>query len=685
MGRGDNALVSLAREVGVDAEASPSTVRRLLTAMGCDASSAAGVRRALAALEEERRSSWLGPVHVVRGARSVVLEAAPWSRGAVRFELTVALEGGGEVSRRGEARRGRGRMEIPLPRTPIGYHELSVTLTRAGERREASCPLIVAPKRAVTPRDLEADRAHGVWTNLYSLRSERNWGFGDLGDLGRLVPRVAAAGGDFVGLNPLHSIRNAARECSPYSPLSRRYLSELYLDVPRIPEWKDLPDATRRAWESDAMRARLRRLRAADRIDYDAVRELKERFFVPLHAAFRRRHAKASSARGRAWRRFVAEAGEPLRRHATFLALDDHFYRPRRGWRGWPAAYRDPDGAAVREFQARHRHSIERSMYLAFELDRQLGAVAARCRRSGMKLGLYRDLAIGSAPEGSDVWSDRELFVLDASVGAPPDAFASTGQVWNLPPLHPRVLRRRGYRDFTELLRANLAHSGLLRIDHVIGLVRQFWIPRGRTGRDGAFVRYPADDLFAILALESVRHQAVVVGEDLGTVPDELPPLMRAHGVLQSDVLLFHLGVDGLPPSRSFRRSALATVGTHDHAPLAGFVRGDDLPIRRRLGLLSRAAEARVRRERDAQVRAMIRQFHRRGWLRSLAPCVRDVVWAMHRYLASTPGALKGISLDDLAVETTPVNVPTATPARYPVWSRRMSRPVEGIDLDLAR
>lgn len=675
-------IASLAAHAGI-VGGRRGSVARLLSAMGFDVSSTRAAQATWRAVAEREAERWLGPVRVLRtGERALVLPVTPDSAG--RYEIDVRLESGENLLRRGRVRGVPGGIEVRMPaHLPAGYHHLRVGLARAGASIEADCPLIVSPGRCVTPAEVHARRARGIWLNLYSLRSARNAGFGDLGDLRRLIAPVARHGGEFIGLNPLHAIRNTRRECSPYSPISRLFLSELYIDPQQAPEWRELPEAARSRLATPERIARLDRLRAADRIDHDAVRELKRAALRELFAVFVRRHRDADSARGRAWRRFLATHGQALRDHAVFMTLDAQFGRKPGGWQAWPLRYRDPRHPAVAEFAAQRRAEVELELWIQFELDRQLAQAAQRCRRAGMRLGLYRDLAIGSTAEGSDAWGNQAGFVFDASIGAPPDAFASTGQIWDLPPVHPLRLRERGYRDFIQLLRASFAHSGLLRIDHVIGLVRQFWIPRGLSGRDGAFVRYPAADLFAILALESQRHRAVVVGEDLGTVPDELRPLMQRHRVQRSSVLLFELNPAGLPEPKSLPKDALLTVVTHDHTPLCGFVAGSDIPLRRNLGLLTARVAKQLTSERRDQIRNLIDQLRKLRLLTNPDPTPAEIVAAIHTWLRRLPTALQALSLDDLGGETTPVNVPTATPDRYPVWSRRMRQPIEHLQANL--
>lgn len=347
-------------------------------------------------------------------------------------------------------------------------------------------------------------------------------------------------------------------------------------------------------------------------------------------------------------------------------------------WRSWPYEYRSPHTPAVREFRRANAALIDFHRWLQFETDRQLGAVAERARALGMRIGAYQDLAIGTSPAGSDAWGDRALFCEDASVGAPPDQYSSTGQVWGLPPINPRVLREEGYRYWSLLLRRAFDHAGALRIDHAIGLFRTFWVPNGGTGKDGAYVRFPAQDLLGILALESVRHGALVVGEDLGTVPREVPPTLKKWGILSSKILYFEHDHRGFKPEKSYPPLALTTVNTHDMAPIAGWWEGRDLEIRARVGTLRTAAEIRrAKRERHRARQALLDRLKLRRNGESEDEFLTKLTSAAHAFLCRTPSVLVGESLDDLIGERDPVNVPGVGQDRYPNWRRKTSITVE--------
>jgi 4-alpha-glucanotransferase len=297
-----------------------------------------------------------------------------------------------------------------------------------------------------------------------------------------------------------------------------------------------------------------------------------------------------------------------------------------------------------------------------------------------MRIGVYQDLAIGTHPGGSDTWSYPDLFLRGAAIGAPPDPYAAEGQNWGLPPIDPRALRQQCYRYWIQLLRRAFEHAGALRIDHVMGLFRTFWIPDGWTGKQGAYVRYPSADLLGILALESVRHNALVVGEDLGTVPKEVPPTLKKWGILSSRVLYFERDKRGFRNAAKYPSLALATANTHDMPTLSGFWAESDIDLRSRLGLIPSSQVPAAKDERAADKRALLARLGLaapRPHEASEFP--RRLTAAVHDFLGSTPSRLVGLSFDDLAGETDPVNVPGVSPDRYPSWRRKMGRTIEEI------
>jgi 4-alpha-glucanotransferase len=564
---------------------------------------------------------------------------------------------------------------INSSRLPIGYHTLRVTATHKGHERQFEQRLIVAPRCCTSPTEvLGDDRAFGLTANLYTIRSNANWGIGDFSDLGRLATWGGERGADFVGVNPLHALMNRGTDISPYSPVSRLFRNALYIDVTRVPEFEQASDVRERI-DSPEFGAELEALRETDQVRYEQVLGVKGIVLGALHRAF---EAMQDGRRHEEYRAFVDRNQPALSRFATWMAIAE---RHGCNWREWPKGLGDRASAAVRDFAREHRDRVAFHQWLQFEADRQLSSAATAARDAGMRIGLYQDLAIGTSPVGADTWAFPELFAERVAVGAPPDPYSATGQNWGLPPLDPRELRRTGYAYFIDLIRGAFRHSGALRIDHVLGLFRLFWIPDGTSGEHGAYVRYPTNDLLGILALESVRNRAIVVGEDLGTVPPEVPRALEDWGILSSKVMLFERGEHGSfnPPS-SYQELALATANTHDMAPIAGYWSGVDVEIRERVGLTEAAAAEEERRNREVdrrQLRARLVEEHLLST--DSDPSSAELRGAVHAMMCRTPSRLVGLSLDDVAGETQPVNVPGVGPDQYPSWSRKMRDPLDVI------
>jgi 4-alpha-glucanotransferase len=520
----------------------------------------------------------------------------------------------------------------------------------------------------------------GVTANLYTVRSERNWGFGDCTDLAALLEWTAEIGGAFVGVNPLHALRNRGGDVSPYSPVSRVFRNVLYIDPEAVPEVAESEEARDRCNSRDT-RAALAALRSADNIDYGRVMRVKMPALEALHRTFAHNHRDRDTARGRAYAAWLQQQGSAIDDWATFCVLEEHFAGRASRWRDWPPEFHDAHGETVREFRDRHREQVDLHRWLQFELDRQLGEAARRGRRAGLPIGLYQDLAIGASPEGSDSWLEPDLFVRGVSIGAPPDPYSASGQNWGLPPLDPRALAEQGYDYWVRLLRSSLRHGGALRIDHVMGLFRQFWIPEGKSGTEGAYVMFPSEDLLGILALEATRANALVVGEDLGTVPPDVPPAMERWGVLSSKVFYFERDKrGGFKRATEYAPMALATANTHDMPTLAGFWRGRDVELRREVGLIADAkGEKAERKARDADKEALVRLLREEGTLPADETPERDVALraAVHAFMRRTPSWLVGLSLDDLVGEVEPVNLPGVGPDRFPSWTRRLALPLE--------
>ncbi len=651
----------------------------LLRAMGIDASSESAAREALERLQREHAERCISAVQVARGGGGSVraISARLGVSGDVEYRINVTDEDGATRESSGTAGSSNGTVDIAIPGAVLpGYHRVRVELRAGAIEKKGEQILIVTPARCLTPGELLGDgtRVFGITANLYSVRSERNWGVGDFTDLRELAAWGGSVGAAFVGVNPLHALHDRGTDISPYSPISRVFRNVIYIDVEQVPEAADVsreryPDA-----------AEMDRLRASDRVRYDSVIERKRRV---LDAAF----AKVDIRAG-AFRDYIAARGRALDYFATWMALSEHFAGDAssgRDWRVWPEAYRDPRSAEVSAFRTAHRDRIDLHRWLQFEADRQLAAAAGAARDARMRIGIYQDLAVGSSPAGSDAWAYQSLFARGVSIGAPPDDYAPQGQNWGLPPLNPLALSADAYRYFILLVQSAFRHAGALRIDHVLGFFRQFWIPDGKSGADGAYVRFPTDDLLGILALESHRARALVVGEDLGTVPPEVPGTLKDWGILSSKVMQFEReGNAQYKPSWSYEALSLTTANTHDMATITGWWAGHDIQLRRHVGLLAPDAVQHTHEARNQERHRLLERLAADGVLHgnNLPDDGAELRGAIHEFVCRTPAALVGIALDDILGELEPVNVPGVTAEKFPSWTKRMSRPIESLRTD---
>jgi len=539
--------------------------------------------------------------------------------------------------------------------------------------------LIVAPPACVLPDELiGGDRVFGLTINLYTLRSATNWGVGDLTDLGMLAEWAGGNRAEFVGVNPLHAILDRGADVSPYSPISRLFRNPIYVDVTQVPELAAAPTIRDRL-AAPELASQLEALRDSPAVAYEQVMAVKGIVLDALYQVFAERVRGSGDARDQAYGHYVAAHEPQLSRYALWMAIGER--QKSFDWRLWPEQLRDYTTEATRNAARELAPRVDFHRWLQFETDRQLGVAAARARASGMRIGLYQDLAIGVSPVGADAWMFPELLVHGVSIGAPPDPYSADGQNWGLPPLDPRALRRTGYRYFIECVRSAFGHSGALRIDHVMGLFRLFWIPEGRSGSAGAYVRYPSHDLLGILALESARHRGLVVGEDLGTVPRGVPEALARWGVLSSRVLLFERDRrGGFKPARSYPALALATANTHDLPTITGFWDERDIELRAAVGLLEgKDAVDRARVVRNDERTALVDRLAAERILpKPVAPqSPAELRGAVHAFLCRTPSRLVGLALDDLAGELEPVNVPGVGQEKHASWTRKMRQPLE--------
>jgi 4-alpha-glucanotransferase len=545
--------------------------------------------------------------------------------------------------------------------------------------------LIVAPRRCHVPAGLS--RAWGLMLQLYAVKSRGDWGMGDFTGLKGMIDLVAAGGGAAIGLNPLHALfLNAPERASPYSPCSRLFRNPLYLDVAAIPEFAECAEAGAPAEAAGSITA----ARGGDFVDYRAVAALKLPVLERLYEHFQARHLNAGTARGTAFRGFVAQRGRDLEDLATYQALAE-YYREH-DWSRWAPHHRDAASPATALFRASRIDRVGFYRYLQWCCEEQFADAAAAAKASGMQIGLYNDLAVSVDASSADYWMHRQHFAGGAQVGAPPDPFNEKGQDWGLVPLNPLRLKETGFSYYRALLAANMRHAGALRIDHVMGLTRLYLIPQGAKPTEGAYVRYPLNELIAVVALESRRNACMVVGEDLGTVPAGFREKLAEANILSSRVLYFEHYYDGYRRPRDYPGQAAVSVSTHDLATLAGFWLGEDIVAKSHLGLFKTAEE-------EAAAKAG-RAYDKRQLLEALAaeqllpagvvPAEAETVaWtaeltaAVHAYLARSPSKLFMVQMDDLIGQVHQANLPGSV-TEYPNWRRRLSRTLEELAADPA-
>ncbi len=681
-------------------QVSDATLRALLKAMGIAAIDDAAAAAVLQSLESARDEQRVAPLVVLRE------NARPWTMhlrlpspvAAMPLSVRVLTEDGRPcqdaavaVVRR-DAPTSAGAtcvgVEVALTATlPPGYHQVEFV---AGAQVVARTCCAVAPPACYLPTPPQGGRTWGVTAQLYGMRSARNWGIGDFTDLGMLVEQLGARGAGLVGVNPLHALFPALPEhASPYSPSSRLFRNILYIDVEAVPEWQDC-EAARTLVRSAAFADRLAALRDSPLVDYAGVAAAKKQVLELLYRHFRQNYLAADNARAQAFRTFVLGGGAALRGHALFDALHESFHRDNRdvrGWTEWPEAFHDPRSPAVAQFAASHVEQVEYFAYLQWLAEDQFAAASANARAAGLAVGIYGDLAVSIDRGGAEAWANQDLYAIGASVGAPPDTFNMNGQDWGLPPMIPSRLRDAAYAPFLATLRANMRHAGALRIDHVMGLARLFWIPAGAHPAEGAYVQYPLTDLLGLLALESHRHRCMVIGEDLGTVPDALRATLAENAVLSYRVLIFERdSTAGFKPPDAYPPEALATVSTHDLPTLAGWWAGTDIALRADHGLLPSEQERESQvRERAADRLRLLTALDNAGLLPAGVSCdaiaatsVLDPVLAtaVQTYLARTPSRLAVVQLEDLLGMQEQPNLP-GTIDEYPNWRRKLSLPLE--------
>ena len=631
---------------GEDIKVSDATLRTVLEALGA----LQGGETPDAALRRHREEVGrrkLAPTTVVRRTGT---------EGTGPHRIPVAVPAGGRVVLSTEEGQ---TLELPviddgsavrLPADlPLGYHELSLVGDDGVLER---AHLILVPEHAPSPR-----RGWGWMLQLYALRSAGSWGVGDIEDLRTLTRWSAGQGADFIVCNPLHAAApSGSQQPSPYYPSSRRYWNPSYLRVEQVPEYATSPPSVRD--QIDALAAQRRADNTEDRIDRDSMWAAKR---TALELLWDIEHTPARRAALDAFR--TAE-GEPLAQFALWCALAD-VHGP--DWTTWPEEVSHPSATGIADARAQHADRIAFHEWLQFLTDEQLAATQAAARHEGMALGIVHDLAVGVNPSGADGWALQDHLATGVTVGAPPDDFNQQGQDWAQPPLLPNRLQETGYRVVRDLVRRLLRHAGGVRIDHILGYFRLFWVPDGGPG-EGTYVRYPADDLLGVLVLEAHRAGAVIIGEDLGVVAPGVRESMRDRRMLGSRLLYFSYGDDGRRlPAAAYEPHALASITTHDLPTAMGWWRDEAVRVQIELGLLAdgTGAEEAFARKRDEQ-RSMEQLLRDEGLLTE-EPTDTERLIAMHAFLGRCGSALVAASVPDAVGDIRQPNMP-GTVDEYPNW-----------------
>jgi 4-alpha-glucanotransferase len=666
-------ITSYVDALGQPHQATPDVVLAVLAGLGAPLERAEDARSALreARLAERRRI--LPPVCVAwDGSPTRVRLTLPSEKGIAAIDCRLETESGEVMDwalSRDELRDGgettvenqrfaEGSLLLP-PHLPFGYHRLRI---RTGAR-EASCTVLSAPSSFHSPDGTFRDRSWGVFAPTYAIHSDRSWGSGDLTDLGSLMQWVGDSGGDVVGTLPLlASFLDEPFHPSPYTPASRLFWNEAYLDPASLPEFEHCPGA-RALWESSALRSELARLRRLPLASHRRTMAAKRKVLEALARTF-----FEDGWNDDAFHRFVA-ADPYLPDYARFRAEVE---RSGTCWREWsvPARNGELDESYGDADAVRYHLYVQWSMQRQLErLDRQ-GGVAG--------VGLYLDFPIGVHPDSYDVWRERTLFADRVATGAPPDGFFVLGQNWGLPPLVPDANREDGYRYLATCVRRQMRHASLLRIDHVMGLHRLFWVPRGTDARDGLYVRYPQEELYAVFGIESSRAGCAVAGEDLGTVPDEVREAMERHDLQRLYVGQFEVDPTAEVATRPVPERSVASLNTHDMRPFMGFLDGLDVGDRVDLGLLDATEAAEEMAARSRTIEALVAALGRSHLSEAGAAEPLEILRAWLRWLASSPARFVILNLEDLWLEGWPQNVP-GTDAESLNWVRKTRMGLEGI------
>jgi 4-alpha-glucanotransferase len=648
-----------ARNVGAD------TLRAILEAMELPCASSAQIDESFARIAEERRK--------IAPALITAIEKQPVALPGGAFEegqaVEIAYDNGDVAAPRVE--RGPDGPQLP-PIAYVGYHRL-----RVGDREVT---LAIAPRRAIGPRELGADRKlFGIAAQLYSLRRKGDGGIGDFSALADLARRAAARGADAIAVSPVHALFAAQLDrFSPYAPSSRLFLNALHADPVAIFG----PQPVQGVIDALGIAPELKHLEQLELVDWPAAGRARQMLLRGLYDELKRGilGKTSRSIAGRDFADFKRTGGEALDDHARFEAI--HAHQLNHGgpwqWRQWPGGLDDARSDAVREFAAQYADEADFHLFKQWIADRGLAKTQAIAKAAGMAIGLVSDLAVGTDGAGSHAWSRRHDFLVGLSVGAPPDEINLKGQSWGLTTFSPRALTQHGYQPFLEMLGAALRHAGGLRMDHVLGLNRLWLVPEGASATEGAYLKYPLRDLLRLIALESVRHRAVIIGEDLGTVPEGFRDTLAESGLLGMQVLWFERELGLFRDPARWSADAVATTSTHDVPTVAGWWKEHDIDWRLRVGHLASASEVAERARRVDERRALWAACHHADLTQGEPPAATEpkaAVDAALRFVARTPSRLAMVPIEDLCGLDEQPNLP-GTVDEHPNWRRRLPQTV---------
>ena len=686
---------------GKPATIAESSKAKLLNTLGYDTSSDEKIQ---SQITQDIKSVWLSPlnpVQVVRNTQEINLAVRlPIELVNDDHTLTVTCENGDVLTHQftpvdqemttmahiDDVEFHEYVVTLPLD-LPLGYHDVALS---ADDDEFARSRLIVAPEACYTPNEIkEGKKIWGLSVQLYCVRSEKNWGIGDFSDLALLIEKAAGVGADFIGLNPIHALYPAnPNACSPYGPSSRRWLNYLYIDVTAIDGYDDA--SVQAVVSSDEFKATLEHARNVEHVDYEAVAHVKLAALKAVFDVYDAKYLRKNTKQNKAFKAFVEAGGESLDMLAVYDALQSHLKAEGKdswGWPVFPQEYKDYYNPAVAKFKSANEQDVKFYLFLQWIAAQQLELASNKATDAGMTIGLYRDLAVGVSEGSAEIWGNKDLYCTGASVGAPPDILGPLGQNWGLPPMDPRKLYEQGYQPIIDLFASNMASSGSLRIDHVMALLRLWWVVKGDNAKDGGYVYYPVDDLLGILALESHRNQSLVIGEDLGTVPEEIRSKLADNGVYSYRVFFFEQAEDGgfFSPSH-YPVQSMSTLTTHDMPTLIGYWHCLDLELGKEIGLYpTEEILQTLYADRHENKQAILDTLHGHG---SIGDNVgrdvnhtgmnRELNNGMQVHMAGGSSALLSLQLEDWLEMDKPVNIP-GTFDEYPNWRRKLTENIESM------